>query len=96
MFYLDDELMTHREEIPGRAELEQELGLAKKRPEHPTSDSQEWLRLSDADREIVIQSLVDDFLSVTGLKDDNDYARTRLSSVNYNLDLAVLAHFEEM
>ncbi|BFY97584.1 hypothetical protein BsWGS_00624 [Bradybaena similaris] len=92
----DDELLTHREEIPGRAELELELGLANKRPEYPTSDSQEWQRLTDADREQVIESLVDDFLSVTGLKDDKDYARTRLSSVNYSLDLAILAHYEEM
>ncbi|CAG5133980.1 unnamed protein product [Candidula unifasciata] len=87
--------LAYREEIPGRSELELELEQANKRPEHPAPGSSEWQRLSEEDKEEVIKSLVDDFLSVTGMT-EKDYARTRLSSVNYSLDHAVLAHYEEI
>uniref|UniRef100_A0A0B6ZRX6 Poly [ADP-ribose] polymerase n=1 Tax=Arion vulgaris TaxID=1028688 RepID=A0A0B6ZRX6_9EUPU len=91
-----DEEQTNEDESPIRSTVEADIALIANKPEQPTPGSPAWDTLSEADKEEVIKSLIDDFLNVTGLTDDDGYARLRLSKVGYNLDLAVLSHYEEM
>jgi hypothetical protein len=90
-----DEQTDEEQSLP-RTRLELEIEQAAKKPEHPIPGTPEWTKLSEDGKNAVIAALVDDFNTVTGLTDNDDYARERLASVNYNLDLAVLAHYEEM
>lgn len=71
---------------------------APKKPEVPAPGSQQWAELSEENKEAYIHILIEDFRQITGLSeaDDEDYIRKCLSAVNYNLDIAVLAHYEEM
>ncbi|CAL1530918.1 unnamed protein product [Lymnaea stagnalis] len=77
--------------------LEKELKRATARPEYPQPGSDGWNVLSSEDREAIIEGLIDDFMLVTGLsREERDYAKRRLTSSENNLDLAVVAHYEDM
>lgn len=61
----------------------------------PGSDA--WNSLGDADKDAIIEGLIQDFLEVTGMeKTQHDYAKRCLASNENNLDLAIMSHYEDL
>ncbi|XP_055867525.1 uncharacterized protein LOC106052166 isoform X2 [Biomphalaria glabrata] len=78
-------------------EFEEELMAVGGRPSHPEPGTIEWQNLSEEHREAIIAGLIEDFLHVAGLpQEETDYAKKRLASTGNNLDLAIVAHYEDM
>ncbi|KAH9505164.1 hypothetical protein Btru_058861 [Bulinus truncatus] len=103
---LDEALRLHRDqgnniidlplpEVP--REFEETIMKEAGRPSYPEPGSNAWSALSEDEKEVIISTFLEDFLYVTGLTEtDTSYAKERLASTGYNLDLAIVAHYEDM